>query len=132
MSPNTPVNPTTSGAVESIRDRLSREWSRLKHTVLDRFNKLTTEDVEAVNGRYDELSSRLNRSYGYDDDRIEDEVSRFVSEGGNSAPYTAVAEEAQAGDHRGMGAEVGRNDKPLPLVPEQPAHPEAGAHRERR
>jgi uncharacterized protein YjbJ (UPF0337 family) len=131
MSPNTPVTPIAGGTIESISDRLAREWSRLKHTVLARFNKLTNEDVEAVNGRYDELSSRLNKSYGYDNERIEDEVSRFVSEGGNSAPYTAVADEAMAGDHRGMGAEVGRNDKPLPLVPEQPAHPEAGAHRER-
>ena len=43
----------------------------------------------------------------------------------------AVAEEAQSGDHRGMGAEAGRNDKPLPLVPERPSHPGAGTDRGR-
>jgi len=111
-------------ALDSIRDRLAQEWSRLKDKVQTSFHKLTSEDVDAVGGRYDELSDRLSRSYGYDRDRIDDEIARFVSEGGNSAPYTAMAEEAQSGDHRGIGAEVGRNDKPLPLVPERPSHPE--------
>lgn len=127
------MTPTTTepGAIESIRDRFSREWSRLKSTVRSKFTKLSEADVDAVDGRYDELSSRLAKTYGYDRDRSDDEISRFVSEGGNSAPYTAAAEEAQLGDHRGMGAEVGRNDKPVPLVPERPSHPETGAHRER-
>ena len=119
----------TSTPDESIRDRFAREWSRLKHTVLATFDKLTADDVTAVDGRYDELTARLSKTYGYDPDRSDDEVSRFVSEGGNSAPYAAVAEEAQAGDHRGMGAEVGRNDKPIPLPPEQPSP--RGSTRER-
>lgn len=123
---------TSHTPIEAIRDRFSREWSRLKSTVRAKFDKLSDEDVNAIDGRYDEFSSRLAKSYGYDQDRSDDEVSRFVSEGGNSAPYAAMAEEAQSGDHRGMGAEVGRNDNPLPLVPERPSHPEAGAHRERR
>lgn len=128
----TTASPDAHHAIESIRERFAQEWSRLKDTVRAKFDKLTAEDVDAVNGRYDELTSRVAKTYGYDRDRSDEEVSRFVSEGGNSAPYTAVAVEAQSGDHRGMGAEVGRNDKPLPLVPERPSHPEAGAHRERR
>jgi len=123
-----PLNPTDPRsehhALDSIRDRLAQEWSRLKDKVQTTFHKLTKEDVDAVGGRYDELSHRLAKTYGYDRDRTDDEISRFVSEGGNSAPYAAMADEAQSGDHRGIGAEVGRNDKPLPLVPERPSHPE--------
>lgn len=131
MTPSTPETPHVQSPTESIRDRLAREWSRLKDTVRTTFHRLTDEDVHAVNGRYDELSSRIAKSYGYDRDRTDEEISRFVSEGGNSAPYAALADEAQSGDHRGMGAEVGRNDKPLPLVPERPSHPEAGSDRPR-
>lgn len=108
--------------IESIRDRFAQEWQSLKATVRSKFSRLTDEDVNAVDGRYDEFSSRLGKTYGYDQARTDDEISRFVSEGGNSASYTAVAEEAQQGDHRGMGAEVGRNDKPIPLTPERPSH----------
>lgn len=100
--------------LESIRERLSREWNHLKHIVRTKFTELTDDDVEAVNGRYEELSSRLSKTYGYPQDRSAEEISRFVSEGGNSALYAATAEEARAGDHRGMGAEVGRDDKPDP------------------
>ena len=93
-----PLNPTDPRsehhAIDSIRDRLAQEWSRLKDRVQTTFHKLTKEDVDAVGGRYDELSHRIAKTYGYDRDRTDDEISRFVSEGGNSAPYAAMAEEA--------------------------------------
>lgn len=101
--------------LESIRDRFSREWTHLKQLVRTKFSKLTDEDVAAVNGRYDELSSRLSKTYGYPQDRSDEEISRFVSEGGNSALYASTPDDAQPGDHRGMGAEVGRDDKPDPI-----------------
>jgi uncharacterized protein YjbJ (UPF0337 family) len=105
---------TEPSTLESIRERLAREWTHLKAMVRTKFSKLTDDDVAAVNGRYDELSSRLSKTYGYPQDRSEEEISRFVSEGGNSALYASTPDEAQAGDHRGMGAEVGRDDKPDP------------------
>lgn len=105
---------TEPNTLEAIRERLSREWEHLKQIVRTKFSKLTDEDVAAVGGRYDELSSRLTKAYGYPPDRSDEEISRFVSEGGNSALYASTADEARAGDHRGMGAEVGRDDKPDP------------------
>ena len=105
---------TEPSTLESIRERFSLEWTHLKAIVRTKFSKLTDEDVAAVNGRYDELSSRLSKTYGYPQDRSDEEISRFVSEGGNSALYASTADDAQAGDHRGMGAEVGRDDKPDP------------------
>lgn len=98
--------------LESIRDRFSREWSHLKDMVRTKFDKLTDDDIAAVDGRYDELSNRLTKYYGYPQDRSDEEISRFVSEGGNSALYVNSGDEVQTGDHRGMGAEVGRNDRP--------------------
>lgn len=103
-------------SLEHLRERLSREWQHLKTAVRSTFDRLTDEDVRAVEGRYDELSDRLTRSYGYTPSRTEEEISRFLSEGGNSAPKTAAAEKASRGDHRGMGAEVGRDDRPTPIV----------------
>ena len=131
MIPSNPDPRAEHSTLESIRDRFTREWDRLKDTVRAKFSKLSDADVHAVNGQYDEFSSRLSKTYGYDQDRTNQEISRFVSEGGNSAPYTALAEEALAADHRGMGAEVGRNDKPIPLAPERASEPAVGGRRER-
>lgn len=131
MTPTSPGPSAEHHTIEAIRDRFTKEWSRLKDTVRTKFHKLTDADVHAVNGQYDELSSRLSKTYGYNKDRTDEEISRFVSEGGNSAPYTALADDAVAADHRGMGAEVGRNDKPIPLVVERPSEPEGGGGRER-
>ncbi len=86
-----------------------------------KFDRLTDEDVHAVDGRYDEFSQRLSHSYGYDQQRVDDEISRFVSEGGNSAAATAAAEDARNGDHRGMGARVGRDGRSDPGVGREPA-----------
>lgn len=114
-------------SLDQIRERLSREWKHLKATVRSTFERLTDEDVRAVDGRYDELSDRITRTYGYTPSRTEDEISRFLSEGGNSAPKTAAAVEAARGDHRGMGAEVGRDDRPTPAV-NTPAEKPGRAH----
>ncbi len=115
----TPAAPNDHVTLAGIRDRIASEWSHLKTIVRSKFDRLTDEDVHAVDGRYDELSQRLSRSYGYDQARADEEISRFVSEGGNSAPATAAAEDARAGDHRGIGAEVGRDDRPVPQTAER-------------
>jgi hypothetical protein len=96
----------------SLRERLARDWAWLRDSVRARFGLLTDDDVAAVSGQYDELSRRVSRTYGYDDVRTEEEISRFVSEGGHSAVVVAAPEDAPALDHRGMGAGVGRDDQP--------------------
>ena len=116
---NTKPAPGEHSTLASIRDRVTNEWKHLRTIVRAKFDRLTDEDVHAVDGRYEELAQRLSRIYGYDQDRTDDEISRFVSEGGNSAPSTAAAEEARSGDHRGIGAEVGRNDRPVPQTAER-------------
>ncbi len=118
MSKTNPA-PRENVTLASIRDRIAGEWNHLKTTVRAKFDRLTDEDVHAVDGRYDELSQRISKTYGYDQARTDDEISRFVSEGGNSAPLAAAAEEASVGDHRGIGAGVGRDDRPVPQTAER-------------
>lgn len=116
-------NTQPTGTLDQLKARLSQEWKHLKATVRSKFDRLTDEDVHAIDGRYDEFSQRVSKTYGYDQARTDDEISRFISEGGNSAPYTATAEQARSGDHRGMGAGVGRNDRPVPQTAERASRP---------
>ncbi len=114
---NTDLASGEQGTLASIRDRVTHEWNHLKTLVRGKFDRLTDDDVHAVDGRYDRFSQRLSSTYGYDQKRAEEEISRFVSEGGASAVIIPSAQDASSGDFRGMGARVGRDGRsnPQPL-----------------
>ena len=127
-----PIEPLPNASLrDSLRDRLARDWHHLKDKVRATFGRLTDDDVTAVSGRYDELSRRVSGTYGYDAARTDEEISRFVSEGGHSAAVTTPVEDAEAVDHRGMGAGVGRNDRPVPPAPVRLSEPNAPPQRTR-
>jgi uncharacterized protein YjbJ (UPF0337 family) len=127
-----PIEPLPDASLrDALRDRLARDWNHLKDKVRATFGRLTDDDVTAVSGRYDELSRRLSGTYGYDAARTDEEISRFVSEGGASAVVSTPPEDTQALDHRGMGAGVGRNDVPVSPAPMRLSEPHAPPPRSR-
>lgn len=91
--------------IDDIRHALADKWHSLKDAIRHRFHLLSDEDVNAVNGRYDELSRRVSKAYGYDDKRAQEEISRFVSEGGGSAmPSTPDPSQVPSPPSRVSGA----------------------------
>jgi uncharacterized protein YjbJ (UPF0337 family) len=128
---NTDLASGEQGTLASMRDRLTHEWNHLKTLVRAKFDRLTDDDVHAVDGRYDEFSQRLSSTYGYDQKRAEEEISRFVSEGGASAAVIPSAQNGSSGDYRGMGARVGRDGRSNPQSLDGQAPPDFGPSRTR-
>lgn len=128
---NTDLSAGEQGTLASIRDRVTHEWNHLKTLVRAKFDRLTDDDVHAVDGRYDEFSQRLSSTYGYDPQRAEEEISRFVSEGGASAVGTPDPKSGASGDYRGMGARVGRDGQSNPQALDGPPPPDFGPSRTR-
>lgn len=90
MHTNKADTKTPRSTPEPIRDRFPKEWTQLKSSARATFTKLTEQDVQAVNGRYDELSSRLGKAYGYDQDRVDTEIQNFMSKGSSGQVMTAT------------------------------------------
>lgn len=115
-------NDNVDAVVNDLKRDFERGWDLLKAKVQQRWDKLTEEDVKAVGGKFDELHSRITKSYGYDNDQTNDEISRFVSEGGQNAQRRSPdavetqpgMESLQGDDHRGVGANVGRDGDKAP------------------
>lgn len=114
MHTNKADTKTPRTAAEPIRDRFPKEWKQLKTSARATFTKLTEQDVQAVNGRYDELSSRLAKAYGYDQDRVDTEIQSFMSKG-SSTQATPVTARATPNDTGNAGAKMPR-DSSTPVV----------------
>lgn len=56
---------------------LEGKWKELKGRVRQTWAKLTDDDVERVNGNFEELSGRLQKSYGYTKDQANAEIEKF-------------------------------------------------------
>ena len=52
-----------------------RRWEHVKNDVRRRWERLTTDDVEAIHGNADKLVAVLQRRYGYEWPRAEREIA---------------------------------------------------------
>jgi len=57
---------------------LEEQWTEIKDFIRNQFPNLTDEDVRLVNGRYDQLITRIQQRYGYTKDQAEEEVKKWV------------------------------------------------------
>ena len=61
------------------RQDFTNKWHNLKNKVKQKWNKLNDQDVSGVNGKYDELSSKLQHKYGWDKAHAEREINEWCS-----------------------------------------------------
>jgi uncharacterized protein YjbJ (UPF0337 family) len=59
-------------------DQIEGNWKTFKGQVKQRWGKLTDDDLDVIDGRREELSGRLQKSYGYAKDRAEREIEDFT------------------------------------------------------
>lgn len=98
-------------SLDDIRRRFTDEWESLKARVRGRFDRLTEDDVGAVNGSYEEFSSRIGKAYGYDDDRTRDEIAHFVGTRSIEEFGVDAADDEADEDDRPTGPFYGRSDR---------------------
>lgn len=64
----------------SSQDILAGKWHELKGKVKQQWGKLTDDDVTRMSGKMEELSGHLQKHYGYDKARAEEEINRWVAD----------------------------------------------------
>lgn len=62
------------------KDILKGQWRELKGQVKRKWGKLTDDDVDRIDGSYEELLGMLQKHYGYSREEAEREVQHFQPE----------------------------------------------------
>jgi uncharacterized protein YjbJ (UPF0337 family) len=57
---------TFEGKLKEVGGKIRQQWA-----------KLTDDDVEQTRGNWDELSGRLQKTYGYTKDQAREEIEKF-------------------------------------------------------
>lgn len=60
------------------RDVLVGQWKQLKGKVKQQWGRLTDDELDQVNGRYDELAGLIQERYGYSRDEASNELDMFL------------------------------------------------------
>ncbi len=55
------------------KEQFSAEWQQLKPYILDKWNRLTDEDMRQISGRYDAFIARIQEKYGVSREEIEEQ-----------------------------------------------------------
>lgn len=56
------------------KDMLETQWSQIRDILRDKFSNLTEEDIRQINGRYDQLVTKLEQKYGYTREEAEERI----------------------------------------------------------
>jgi len=56
---------------------LEGDWNQLKGQVKSKWGKLTEDDLTEIKGNMQVLSGKIQERYGYDQQRIEKELTEF-------------------------------------------------------
>lgn len=60
------------------KELLENQWGQIKGLLREKWNHLTDEDLNQINGRLEPLINRLQQRYGYTKEQAEEEVRRFT------------------------------------------------------
>ena len=60
------------------RDILEGQWKQFKGKVKQQWGRLTDDELDQINGRYDELAGLIQERYGYSRDEAANELDMFL------------------------------------------------------
>lgn len=61
------------------RDILEGKWMQLKGNIKQQWGRLTDDELDQINGRYEELVGRVQERYGYSREEAANEVDTFLN-----------------------------------------------------
>ena len=67
------------------RDTLKGKWTELKGSIRTQWGKLTDDDVDQVQGEFEQLLGRIQQRYGRTREEVSAEVDRWLREQGPHA-----------------------------------------------
>jgi uncharacterized protein YjbJ (UPF0337 family) len=62
------------------RDVLTGKWKQIRGKAKEFWGNLTDNDLDRINGQFDELVGVLQQRYGYTREQSEKEVERFIGQ----------------------------------------------------
>ena len=61
-------------------DIFKGQWKQLRGEVRQRWNKLTDDDLDVVDGKLESLEGRLQERYGWEKERVRNEIAGWRKE----------------------------------------------------
>lgn len=62
------------------KDILAGKWKQLRGDIKERWGKLTDDEIEQIEGRYDKFIGKIQEKYGYSEPEAEAEIKQFFSD----------------------------------------------------
>lgn len=59
------------------KQTLQGNWQQLKGKAMQRWGKLTNDDIDVVRGKREEIEGKLRERYGWAEERVKKEVDEF-------------------------------------------------------
>lgn len=59
---------------------LEGNWDQLRGKIKQVWGKLTDDDIALIKGKKEELTGRIKERYGYEKDKIDEEIKRFYKD----------------------------------------------------
>ena len=59
-------------------DRIEGNWKELKGKIKEEWGELTDDDITTINGKREQLSGRLQKTYGIGKDEAEKQIDRWA------------------------------------------------------
>lgn len=60
------------------KDVFQGKWTEIKGKLRQQWGKLTDDDISQMQGTYEELEGRLQKTYGYEKERARKEIDEFL------------------------------------------------------
>lgn len=70
------------------KDVLETQWVQAKEYLREKWPRLTEEDLRQINGRFDQLSDKLQQRYGYTSAQAEEEIRKWNFERSGKSSFT--------------------------------------------
>ena len=61
------------------KDILEGKWKQMRGKVKQQWGKLTDDQLDRINGRYDELTGLIQENYGYTVEKARQEIDDFIN-----------------------------------------------------
>jgi uncharacterized protein YjbJ (UPF0337 family) len=75
------------------RDILEGKWKQLRGKIKEQWGKLTDDELDKAQGRFDTLSGLIQEKYGYAKEKAEEELNRFLEHSGDKPEGRAPEKE---------------------------------------
>ena len=62
------------------REQFENQWTQIRAVLRDKWSNLTDEDIRQINGRYEQLITKLQQRYGYTREMAEEELRSWMPE----------------------------------------------------